>query len=334
MHTRTVVGTVTLLLALCATACLAQDGYRQGNIPRGDYQQTCRNIYTEGNRLQAECQRRDGSWRASTLDNIDRCRGSIINNDGQLICGSSGNPQSDARREWRNGLPFGDYIETCRNAQVNGYRLDAECEKRNGKWRRTSLDGIDQCSAPIANNNGRLVCPKGGNGAGYYYNDQNSGDRNTGDRNYGDRNYGDRNGGQGGIPSGTYTQTCRNMRVEGDRLYAECQARDYSWHQTWLENVSRCTSGPANDNGQLVCPGGGSGYGNDSGNGNGYRFGWQNGLPSGTYMQSCRNIRAKGFALAADCQTSGGSWRNTSLFNFDQCTSAIANDDGHLTCAK
>ena len=309
MHTRTVVGTVTLLLALCATACLAQDGYRQGNMPRSDYQQTCRNIYMDGDRLVAECQERDGDWHRTSLDDAFRCRGEIHNINGNLTCGGGDSDDWRDRRRWRNGLPPGDYAQTCRNISLNGDRLYAECQKRNGHWHRTSLEDIDRCSGPIANDNGNLVCPQGGTG-------------------YGDR--------WGRIPPGTYTQTCRNMRVEGDRLFAECQERDGDWRQTSLDDIGRCTGGIANDNGRLVCPGVGygGGDGNGYGNGSGYRFGWQNGLPSGTYIQSCRNVRAKGFALAADCQTRSGSWRNTSLFNFDQCTSAIANDDGHLTCPK
>jgi hypothetical protein len=166
------------------------------------------------------------------------------------MCWGSGNHLSDARKECRNGLPYGDYIETCRNTQLNGYRLDAECEKKNGKFRHTTLNNVDQCSAPIANDNGHLVCPKNGNGR-YYYNDQGQGEGQGAGQGYGTgQGYG---GGQGSIPPGTYTQTCRNISVQGDRLYAECQGTDYQWHQTTLENVSQCTSAPANDNGHLMC---------------------------------------------------------------------------------
>lgn len=219
-----------------------QGGYGQG-YPRGDYVQTCRDIRADGNRLDAECQRRDGSWRRTSLDDMSRCRGSIINNDGNLMCGSSGNPSSDYRREWRNGLPPGNYIETCRNAQLDGDRLTAECEKRNGKWRKTSLDDINRCSDAIANDNGHLVCPKDPNRYGYYNNNGNQGGYQGGNQ----------GGYQGGIPSGTYTQSCRNMRMNGNTLEAECQARDGDWHRTSLSDVNRCPSPPANDDGHLVC---------------------------------------------------------------------------------
>ncbi|HEY6348568.1 MAG TPA: CVNH domain-containing protein [Candidatus Angelobacter sp.] len=311
MRNSTIVGTLTLLLALCAAPCFAQDRDRQDNIPRGDYVQTCRNIQMEGDRLVAECQERDGNWRRSSLDDASRCRGEIHNIDGNLTCGGGDDgDRPDRRRNWQNGLPPGDYLQTCRNIGMTGNRLDAECQRRNGGWRRSSINDVDQCSGPITNDNGNLVCPQGGPGNGN----------------------GDRDNSRDRIPPGTYTQTCRNIRVEGDRLLAECQGRDGDWRQTALDDFRRCTAAPANDNGRLVCPR--DNDGDNNGNGNGYRFGWRDGLPAGDYTQSCRNIRAKGYALAAECQTRSGGWRNSSLFNFDQCTGAIANDDGHLVCPK
>lgn len=203
-------------------------------IPPGDYVQTCRDIRTYGNHLDAECQRRDGSWRRTGLDNIDRCMSGIVNDDGHLICANAGdygyyqNGWRDGRRDgWRDGLPYGDYVQTCRDIRVYGDRLEAECQKRNGDWRRTSLDHVDQCSSPIANDNGRLVCGRGG--------------------------YGYNPGWQRGIPAGTYTQTCRDIRVYGNRLEAECQKRNGGWRQTALDNIDQCRSAPANDNGHLVC---------------------------------------------------------------------------------
>ena len=221
--------------------------YGQGGLPPGDYVQTCRNIRTYGNRLEAECQKRNGDWRRTSLDNIDQCR-RIVNIDGHLSCGGSGygygrgdgdNDEDDQggyyRRRWQGGIPPGDYAQTCRNISTDGNRLNAECQKRNGKWRRTSLDNIDECSSPIANDNGRLVCGRGG------YND-------------GGYGYGGYNGGwRGGVPSGTYTQTCRNIRMNGNRLEAECQARNGDWRRTSLDDVDRCTSAPANDDGHLMC---------------------------------------------------------------------------------
>ena len=310
MRNAAIVGTVILLLALCATACVAQDGYWDQKLPRGTYTQTCRNIHMDGDRLVAECQERDGGWHRSSLEDAFRCRGEVVNIDGNLRCGDR--DWRDGRGGWRNGLPQGDYVQTCRNIRLDGDRLEAECQERDGDWRRSSIDDVDRCSGPIANNDGHLVCAQGGNGYG-----------NGNDYHYGWRN---------GVPSGNYVQTCRNIRAKGYALAAECQKRDGGWRSTSLYDFDQCTSAIANDNGHLVCSKGGSGGGYVGGNG--YRFGWQNGLPAGDYVQSCRSMRAKGYALAAECQKRDGGWRSTSLYNFDQCTSAIANDDGHLVCPK
>lgn len=245
------IGVIAFALALFAIPGSAQ---WQGNIPPGTYAQTCRDIHTNGSRLDAECQTRDGNWRRTSLDNVDQCGGGIVNNDGHLTCGGNGGgygyPDRDRDRDhdrdndrgyrngWQGDIPPGDYAQTCRNIRTNGNRLEAECQKRNGGWRRTALDNVDQCSGVI-NNNGRLQC-----GAGNGYPDR---DRDN------DRGY--RSRWQGGIPPGDYAQTCRNIHAEGDRLEAECQTRDGNWRRTSLNDVDRCNGAIANDDGHLVCPG-------------------------------------------------------------------------------
>ena len=222
-------------------------GYQNG-LPPGDYVQTCRNIRSDGNVLVAECQKRDGGWRRTSLD-LGQCSGGIVNNNGNLTCGG-GNGYSNGGYNggynnggynngygyggYQNGLPAGDYVQTCRNMRMDGNRLLAECQKRDGGWRRTSLDA-SSCSSPIANDNGRLVCGQGG---GY---------------GYGGYPGGYSGGYQGSIPPGSYTQTCRNIRTRGDRLDAECQTRDGNWRHTSLDDIDRCGSAIANDDGRLVC---------------------------------------------------------------------------------
>ena len=250
MRNATIAGMTIFLLALCATTVSAQSGYR--GYPRGSYRETCRNIYVEGDRLAAECQERDGDWRRTSLDDFDRCTSGIVNNNGRLVCtkgdygdrrrrwyGDDDGDRGYYRGGWQGSYPPGDYVQTCRNIYMDGNRLVAECQKRNGGWRGTSLDNVDLCTDQIVNNNGRLVCPQGDGGYGY-----NGGYGN-------DRGY--RGGWQGGIPSGTYTETCRNIYVDGDRLIADCQKRDGGWRHTSLDDVQFCNSAPANDNGRLVC---------------------------------------------------------------------------------
>src|SRR5207253_1824858 len=55
------------------------------------------------------------------------------------------------------------------------------------------------------------------------------------------------------VPGGSYLQSCTNVRVFGDRLLAECQRMDGSWHRTALRDVGHCIDGVANTNGQLTC---------------------------------------------------------------------------------
>lgn len=246
-------GPLTFALTLCAIPCSAQ---WQGNIPPGSYSQTCRDIHTDGNRLDAECQTRDGNWRRTSLDHLDQCGGGIVNNDGRLVCGGNngyGYPDRDRDRDrdqdrdrdrdrgyrsgWQGDIPPGDYAQTCRNIRTNGNRLEAECQKRNGGWRKTALDNIDQCSGGVINSDGHLQCGAGG---GYAYGSP-------------DRGY--RSGWQGNIPPGDYAQTCRNIRANGDRLDAECQSRDGNWRKTSLRDLDRCNGPIANDDGHLVCPG-------------------------------------------------------------------------------
>jgi len=346
MRSLTMLGLVTFALALCSPVPVANamngPGYqddrdRYRGLPPGDYVQTCRNIRVSGNYMEAECQERDGDWRRTSLDNVNRCNG-IANINGNLVCGNEGEGRGDDDRDdyhrgWQNGIPPGTYIQTCRNISASGNRLNAECQNRNGRWRRTSLDDVDLCISPIANDNGNLVCPK--SGGGYDYNDRS--------------HY--MGGWRGNIPFGTYIQTCRNIRARGYAVAAECQTSNGSWRNTSLFNFDQCTSAIANADGHLVCPKGAGGNVYDDHRGDDdrgrhdddrnrhddrdrYMGGWQGDVPAGTYIQSCRNIRVNGYAIAAECEARNGSWRNTSLFNFDQCTSPIANDDGHLVCPK
>jgi len=61
-------------------------------------------------------------------------------------------------------------------------------------------------------------------------------------------------------------------------------------------------------------------------------------LPQGSYRNSCNNARAMqlpggGRLLTAQCRTSNGATRNTSL-RFENCRGDIANNNGTLTCSN
>jgi hypothetical protein len=57
------------------------------------------------------------------------------------------------------------------------------------------------------------------------------------------------------------------------------------------------------------------------------------GLPYGTYRQTCRDIRINGYALSARCQRVDGDWNNTSI-NYQNCRGQIINDNGNLRCPE
>jgi hypothetical protein len=191
--------------------------------PYGSYMFTCREIYRRGDRLTAVCQNIGGRWRRSTLDDVDRCVGPIVNDDGQLACTRGGS------------LPRGSYVETCRQIYLRGGTLRAACQDRDGRWVWTALDGWESCPRGIVNIDGQLRCSR------------------EGDREYRD---GDRGADRGGdrLPRGDYAQTCRNITVRGGTLRAECQTREGRWVRTELGDVERCRGEIQNIDGQLRCP--------------------------------------------------------------------------------
>jgi len=191
-------------------------------------------------------------------------------------------------------VPQGSYQKSCKNIEVNHDTLKARCKDMNGHWVNTSLDNFNQCNG-INNVNGQLQCGSW------------NGDR---DR---DR---DRDGDRGHAPPGSYRQTCRDVRVEGDRLLAKCESSDGRWLDTSLDDYQRCVGDIVNDEGRLEC-------------------GRQGGrsVPQGSYSRTCRQIYVRGDTLRAQCETRDGRWIWTQLNDWDSCRS-IVNDDGHLLCRR
>ena len=62
-------------------------------------------------------------------------------------------------------------------------------------------------------------------------------------------------------PQGSYLDSCTNVGMAGDRLFADCRRMDGTWRRSALD-VSGCRGGIANINGHLTCGGGSrEGYG-------------------------------------------------------------------------
>ena len=188
MRYLTTFGAVALILALSSPGTSRA---QQSGVPSGGYTQTCQDIRTHGTTLEARCQTRDNQWNQTSLRDFNQCTGEIENDNGNLTCSKRGNSGQDRhgdqpgdrrdngqgdrhdnqpgdrrdndhgdRHDDHNGPPSGGYRQTCRDLQTFGSTLQASCQKKNGKWRQTSLRHFNRCLGEIENNNGKLVCSK------------------------------------------------------------------------------------------------------------------------------------------------------------------------------
>jgi hypothetical protein len=140
----------------------------QNDVPSGSYVQTCRDIRTVGNTLEAVCDNGNGDWTVSSLRNIDRCISGIENLYGHLGCTKAKYvgqitttyyyPPGHKRGYVQSGLPSGSYLDTCNDAHISGSTLVATCETGDGSSRRSSLHYFNECSSSVVNINGRLAC--------------------------------------------------------------------------------------------------------------------------------------------------------------------------------
>jgi len=211
------IGFVTCLLA--ALPASAQ--------PPGSYQDTCRNIQVIGQSaapnaaLVADCRNLAGRWVRATLDSYKRCNGDIVNNDGRLACGTTP-PPGYAGPSGR--LPSGSWSDSCRNGVRRGSLMYAQCRTMRGDWRDASLDLGGCPNGPVGNNDGRLFCEGSGN--------------------------------VGGLPDGSWRDSCRNGSVRYGTLHAECRTLSGSWNRSYLVLQTCPRNGPVgNDNGRLFCEG-------------------------------------------------------------------------------
>ncbi len=124
-------------------------------------------------------------------------------------------------------VPSGSYQSSCKNIDVRGEVLSANCQDVDGKWEATLLRDYRSCGSDIVNDNGALRC---GNVAGGY-----------------------QAGLQAGVPNGSYTQSCQDIHAHGDDLEARCQTSDGNWHKTKLDDYQKCRGDVANENGNLRC---------------------------------------------------------------------------------
>lgn len=118
-------------------------------------------------------------------------------------------------------------------------------------------------------------------------------------------------------PEGSYKQTCSDISIKKDTLYAKCQDTKGKAHSAKLSHYEKC-SDIANKNGKLECAG--------------VEKAAAPSQPAGSYIESCRNIQMKGTTLHAVCKSLDGRELPTSLKDANRCAEGVANINGILNC--
>jgi len=179
--------------------------------------------------------------------------------------------------------PEGTYQQTCSDVSVRKGTLYAKCKDTQGKSRSAKLSHYEGCS-DIANNNGKLECA------------------------------GQSQAAAPSQPAGSYTESCKNIRMKGSTLHAVCKSLDGRELPTSLKDANRCAEVVANINGILNCEASGV-------------------LPPGSYIATCKDVKLQGSTRAATCNDGKDHWRDTSLRDANKCSGDIANQNGALRCA-
>jgi hypothetical protein len=177
--------------------------------------------------------------------------------------------------------PPGSYQETCINIGESSSGLVAQCKNRAGQYGGTTLSNYQQCIGDISNNNGQLQCNKGAT-----------------------------------PPSGSYTQSCSDIRMDNGVLEATCRTLGNRTEPvaTRLGNLPACRGDIENFDGNLTCSTGTSNP------------------PPGSYGQTCGMIVVNGTTVSATCITRNQNLRSSSVADFQRCIYGISNTDGLLSC--
>src|SRR5438270_6422719 len=177
----------------------------------------------------------------------------------------------------QEGVPAGSYQQTCSDISARKGNLYAKCQDGKGKSHSARLSHYEKCGSDIANRNGRLECAGSGGGAA-----------------------------ASSQPSGSYTESCKNIRMKGTTLHAVCKSIDGREMPTSLKDANRCSQGVANLNGILTCA-------------------VSDVLPPGSYMATCKDIRLQGSTLLASCNNGKDRWLSAELREAHKCSGDIAN---------
>lgn len=116
--------------------------------PPGSYRQTCTVVSWDGDNLQMESAKKDGTPNFNQLWRPGECTGDIYNQDGIPFCSRGALP------------PAGSYQASCSDVRRDGDKLFASCRSADGRFTLpTSLASIAACGGrDIQNTNGKLEC--------------------------------------------------------------------------------------------------------------------------------------------------------------------------------
>jgi len=116
------------------------------------------------------------------------------------------------------------------------------------------------------------------------------------------------------IPGGSYRASCEGIRLDAYRLKASCRTERGTWRRSSLD-VRVCDGDIENQNGYLRCSQDDRYYG---------------GLPPGSYLRSCTNVKVRRGQLEADCRRDDHGWLQSRI-PVNACQ-RFKNRDGRLGC--
>jgi len=105
--------------------------------------------------------------------------------------------------------PPGSYQQTCRNIDFHDDVLAANCQDSTVRWQSAQLRDVQSCRSDIINDDGALRCSRSGGGVA------------------------------AGLPGGSYTQSCQDVRQHGDDLEARCPTANGDWKDTKLDDYNK-----------------------------------------------------------------------------------------------
>ncbi len=241
-------------------------------LPAGSYAASCTDIEIDGDTLRARCPTRSGRMKTTFLTGYVYCDGDIANVDGLLSCVggrvvADAPPPAEPPRPVPQPqpqpapqpvavrLPPGSYAASCTDIEIDGDTLRARCPTRSGRMKTTFLGGYVYCDGDIANVDGLLSC--------------------VGGRVVADAPPPPAPPARPAPPPaprpaapppaprptpvaadpwppGTWRSSCRDVRIVGAALTAECRENSGGWRFAWAD-LEVCRGPIANDDGRLVC---------------------------------------------------------------------------------